>query len=236
MSVFGKIKSTFLPSAYEAEQRRIKVFGTPSKTVAATVIVGAAAAAIAAPVVIGAGGVRSAAVAVGRSAAANPIKAAVISTAAVPIIAGSVARDPTIVTRTPYEVANFSGDLYKAAKNPSLESFREVVEESPLLSTATGLLVAGTGAAALVNAGTNLIKNADTEINLPEGAFVSTTPSTSSASSGSPIPLTPQTQVIGREAGTRSITTRKAKKIRKQPTVNVRVYNQNAYIAPRARY
>jgi len=236
MAILKKIKSTFLPSAYEAEQRRIKVFGTPSKTVAATVIVGSAAAAIVAPVVIGAAGARGAAVAVGRAAAANPIKAAVIGTAAVPIIAGSVARDPTIVTRTPYEVANFSGDLYKAAKNPSIESFKEVIEESPLLSTATGLLVAGTGAAALVSAGTNLIKNADNEITLPEGAFVSSTPRSTSSPSGSPIPLTPQTQVIGREAGTRSIVKRKAKKITKQPAVNVRVYNQNAYIAPRARY
>lgn len=236
MSILSKIRGVFVPSAYEAEQRRIKTFGTPSKTVAATVIVGAAAAAIAAPVVIGGTGLRSLGGRIATTAAANPIKTAVFATVATPIIAGSVARDPTIVTRTPYEVANFSSDLFKAAKDPSIESFREVVEESPLLSAATGLLVAGTGAAALVNAGTNLLNSRNDS---PEDAFVSsstTPPLLSSASSGSPIPLTPQTQVIGREAGTKSITKRKASKLRKQPAVNVRVYNQNAFIVPRARY
>jgi len=233
MSLISSFNKIFRPDPNEAARRRLKVFGTTSKKVAATVIVGTAAAAIAAPVVIGAQGARTAATAVARAAAANPLKTTVIGAVAAPIIAGSVVRDPTIVSRAPYEVANFSSDLYEAAKNPSFESFKEVIEESPLLSAGTGLLVAGTGAASLISAGRNLLQSNTPEIKLPDGAFISTIPSSQTVSSGSPIPLTPQTQVIGRETGRTSIARRKVRKVKKQASVNVRVYNQNAFIVPR---
>lgn len=120
----------------------------------ANVIIGGTAAigaVLAAPAVGGAVAARGGVAAVAKTAAKSLIpstaKGKVIAAVAAPVVVGAVVKEPVKAAKTifnaPSELAQFGGDVASLAANPSLENAKQLVKESPLISAAAGLLVAG---------------------------------------------------------------------------------------------
>lgn len=246
MGILSKFTDFFLPDADTARSRRIDVFGTESKAVAGTVIVGTAAAAIAAPIVIGAkGGASAVASAVGSRLASLTVPQAIGLAVAAPIAAGAIISEPKTVTRTAGGVTNFEGNLYNLGKDPSIDNIKQTFKENPIIASgvaAAGALAVGTGVSGVVATvlNTKAVKE-NTEASLGGGPLgllpdnSSTTPQPDSG--GSMVPLTPETQVLGREVKTATVMRkRKASKKRQSATnVRVNVLNQQTYIQGRSR-
>lgn len=96
------------------------------------------------------------AVAVAKSLIPTTLKGKAIAAVAAPVVIGAVVREPAAVAKTltkaPSELAQFGGDIATLATAPSLESAKQVVKESPLLTAAAGLAVVGAGAAVIAPA------------------------------------------------------------------------------------
>lgn len=127
----------------------------------ANVIIGGAVAlggVVAAPKIAAAVAAKGGTAAVVKSAAASLIpataKGKIIAAVAAPIVVGAVMKEPTksiqAVVKAPSELAQFGGDVATFAANPSLESAKEIIKESPLITTAaTALGVIAVGKAVL---------------------------------------------------------------------------------------
>ena len=244
MALGSKLKNFFLPDAETSRQRRLKTFGTENKAIVGGLIVGAAVAAIAAPVAIAArGGIGAVTRGVGNAIAGSSFKTKVATAVGLPIAAGLVVNDPTRITKAPAAVLNFQGNLYEVAKSPSIQNFKDLIVENPILAVGSTALL--TGAAAAGTAGIiDAVRGRDVDVDIPE-IKVSDIPfsptqnfppfeaSPSSATKGgSPIPVTPETQVIGRAASSGVAKRKKAKKrpVSSTPSVRVQLLNQNNYI------
>lgn len=249
MSILTAFKNTFLPSAEVSAQRRLNVFGTENKTVVGTVIIGAAAAAIAAPAIIGAaGGTKVVAAKVGSAIAANPVKSLIVTSIAAPVIAGTVANDPTSVPKAAAGYVNLEKNLYSVAKEPSVEGAQKLFSENPILASTLGgaaLFVAGKGAvggasllsnaltASKISNASDALIEAQQTYTLPNGNQVllpaNSTPSTASPPSE---PLTRQTQVIGKEPSSAASRKKRRTVARSAPSnpIRVQILNQNTYI------
>lgn len=238
MSLLSSVKNFLLPTDKEARNRRIDVFGTPSKAVAGTAIVGAAAAAIAAPVVIAGGGLRT----LGSAIVGTSLKTKVIGGSALllagPVVTGAIINEPKVVTRTIGGLTNFQGNLYELGKNPSVENVTDLVKENPVIASlvaggiAAGTGLAGAGASALLSTANTRAVRQNTETlsgispqNLARDTVLSANPIVS------PNPVTPGTQTLSSVKSTSVV--RKRRRTQKiQPirnTVRVQVLNQNNY-------
>lgn len=247
MSFLKGLKDFFLPSEAVSAKRRLDVFGTESRAVAGTVIVGSAAALIAAPALIASGGGTGAVLrTAGTRLAATKTSTKLGLAVAAPIAAGLIVDDPKRITRTAGGAVNFESNLYQAAKDPSLENIKDIFAENPIIASGaalTGLAALGVGlggAAAIANTiavkeNTRILEGQDfvRDVVLP------------SASGGIPIdsndaspleappgePLTPQTQVMGRQVTGTAIARRrrrmKPKMQAHRTNVRVNVLNQN---------
>ena len=82
------------------------------------------------------------------------IKGKIIAAVAAPVIIGAVVKEPakilTAVTKAPSELAQFGGDVAGFAADPSLETAKQIIKESPIIS-------AGVAAAAAIGIGAAVI-------------------------------------------------------------------------------
>lgn len=83
---------------------------------------------------------------VGSSAIKAPIKTLAIG-ASIPIAIGAVKSNPkeviSTVAKAPSELQTFGSDIAKVVSSPSLQSAKQLVSNSPILTTATAVLGAG---------------------------------------------------------------------------------------------
>lgn len=245
MALGSKLKNFFLPDAETSRQRRLKTFGTENKAIVGGIIVGAAAAAIAAPVAIAArGGIGAVSRGVGSAFVKSSLKTKVATAVGLPIAAGLIVDDPTKVTKAPADFLIFQGNLFNLAKEPSKENLKNLITDSPILTIASGAFLTGAaaaGTAAIIEA----VKDEDVKVDIPEVKFsdipyappVQNLPAfeaspSSATKAGSPVPITPETQIIGKSASSGVARRRKAKKksVSSTPSVRVQLLNQNNYI------
>lgn len=248
MGIFDSVQDFFLPTPETARQRRLDVFGTESKAIVGTVIGASAVAAIAAAPVVAAAGVRGVATSALRTfgGLSLPTKAAVVLAA--PIAAGAITKNPKIIPRTAGGLVNLETNLYEAAKDPSLEKVKDVFKENPVLATGLTALSLG-GVATGIVAAINALRDRDLprdreppdrdvpEVVIPTSdsgpVFSAHTPSEPSVrtKTGSPIPITPETQVLGREATSESRIRKRRRSVSPSlPSLRVQILNQNSYI------
>lgn len=209
------------------EQIKDIVLGTAS--IAATVVGGAAIGGAAK-----AGTLAPKAISIGKALIPTTLKGKAVAAVAAPIVIGAVAKEPvktiSTVAKAPGELSQFGGDLATFAANPSLSSAKQIVTESPILSAATGLIVAGgaikTLAPAIATARqTEAIQEQTKAIEGATGAVTVIDKSQEFkalpvAENNAPVPQTPQTQKIS--STTAKKRTRRAKKA-VVPSVNQRV-------------
>ena len=236
MSFLGGLKDFFLPSESVSAKRRLDVFGTESKAVAGTVIVGSAAALIAAPLAIAAGGGGRAVLAsAGTRLAATSTTTKLGLAVAAPIAAGLVIDEPKRISRTAGGIVNFESNLFQAAKDPSTQSIKDVFLENPIIASGAALgglaaLGVGLGGAATI-ANTLAVKENTRQIQdsaedlltsasagLPQNSDRALSPALPAEE-----PLTPQTQVMGRQV---TGTTRKRRSSKMRAERPLRVYNR----------
>lgn len=199
-----------------------------------------------------------AAVAINPAAAAGTVKAGfgalplggkVAAVVAAPVVVGAAVANPQLISKAgsaPKELSQFGGDVGSFIKNPSLESGKDVLKNSPYLSAGTALLggaLVGGGIAGTVAtiANTRAVKE-NTKASLTSvketvydgGDLFNTPPEISrekSPSSPQSQPLTPETMVLGREVKTGTVVPRRRKVNKPRvPNVRVSVLNQNTYI------
>lgn len=251
MSLLDSFSNLFLPDADTSRARRLDVFGTESKAVVGTVIGVAAAAAIAAPVAIAAGGgVRATAAAAASRVAALPLTLKLGGAVVAPAVIGQITSSPKGVTRAAGGIANFEANVYKIGKDPTLENVKETFKENPIIATTVaglGAAAVGTGVSGIVATALNtkaVKENTQSMIGgTPSSAASQLIPYTSqpdiSESPASSVPLTPETQVMGKEVkspGNSGIRRRSAPKKKETATnVRVNVLNQQTYIQERSR-
>ena len=238
MSFLGGLKDFFLPSESVSAKRRLDVFGTESKAVAGTGIVGTAAALIAAPALIAAGGGgRAVLSSAGSRLAATSTTTKLGLAVAAPVAAGLVIDEPKRISRTAGGIVNFESNLFQAAKDPSIQSVKDIFIENPIISS--GVAVAGAAALGLGIGGLATIANtAAIRENTREGRDAINDIVLPSASAGllpqnsdrhltpalpAEEPLTPQTQVMGRQV---TGTTRKRRASKMRAERPLRVYNR----------
>lgn len=261
-SVVSAAKSTFLPSEKVAAERRTAVFGSESKAKAGAIIVGSAAAAIAAPAVITSGVIGKTASAVASKVATSFAQSSLKTQAAVVggglIATGAVLRQPKetakAVSKAPGALLNFGGNLADFAVDPSVKNAQSIWLENPLISTATiGLTAAAVGGAvtsAVSGALTQSAIREQTEATLevvdtlknqyiPSALAYDVTELPPSVLTGddktSLVPITPETQVIGKAA--KSAATKKRRRLTSQPrgstqrqSLRLNIYNQGKHL------
>lgn len=171
-------------------------------------------------------------------------KGIIATTVAAPIVIGAIASQPAktanILVSAPSELAKFGGDVANFAASPSIETGKQIITESPLISAGVGLLAAGTAIKALAPPISNLltreqIKQTGQEI---KGAILDTqeiggatgTPTTLQNITPSnpltqPLPVTAQTKTV--EAG---ITSKSRRKTRKKAPQSNNIMNQRVNI------
>lgn len=153
----------------------------------------------------------------------------------------------TVSNATPEKLAKFGQDTGLVVEDPSKENLKDYFKENAgLIATGIGLgVLAGGGKAAGIAAtslsviaterNTEAMTGSGSNPSLPASqASVPQISSTTSNPSASPVPITRETQVLGREP-TSSRNRRRASPKKKESTTNVRVnvLNQQTYIAPR---
>ena len=235
MSFLGGLKDFFLPSESVSAKRRLDVFGTESKAVAGTVIVGSAAALIAAPALIAAGGGRAAVLAsAGRGLAATSTSTRVALAVAAPAVTLAVIDDPKKATRAVGGYVNFEKNLAEVIKDPSIDSAKNLFLENPIISgaaAAAGVAALGIGlggAASIANTlavkeNTRQAQNDVQDVFLPSAGLPQNSDRALSPALPAEEPLTPQTQVMGRQV-TGTARKRRAPKMRAERPL--RVYNR----------
>jgi len=256
MSILSTLKSTFAPSPSVSAARRQSVFGTTSKPAVASAIIGGAAVVGVAGAAVGLSGLAAKTVVqsaikpvvsgIVSVAKANPAITGTIITAgaiASPFIVSSVVSNPTVVTKSAAGIANFESNLWKAGKDPSLESFGNIVKENPVISGvigAAGLAIAGktiSGTAtsllntSAIRAQTEQLREITGNAQLPSSSASTGNQITPSSESTTGIsttgPITPATQVLGKSAST-GIAKRRTTKNKQVSTQNFRINIINA--------
>lgn len=261
VSAASTIKDTFAPSVEEGAARREKAFGTPNIGVTTAVVGGTAVAAIAAPAVIGSGALVKGAQAVGSKVVSSFTQSSLLTQGAVVagglVTAGAIARQPKKATKailsTPGALTNFGGNLADFAANPTLDNAQSIWKENPVVTSAAVL-----GAAAVVGKGiTGLVSSAANTLAIKENtaamektidsmvgqSLPNAYDSLITASSDLPlainapssqVPITPETQVIGKSAG-RSVSKRRPTKKSPQigalrQSLRVNIFNQGKHL------
>lgn len=212
-----------------ATERTLRILGTTAA--AAGTVLGAGTAA-------GRAAVSAAAKKVGSALVPRTPKGVITAAVATPVIAGAVARRPKEVAKTvakaPGELAKFGGDLAELGADPSLETAKELIKESPLLTAGAGLIISGAavGTAARVAApivgGAISRANQKSEVVVKESAAsaaqvapVAAPVSQATVGAAAPTaPVTPQTKTVTK---TPSKKRRKRRTATKKRSVNQRV-------------
>jgi len=181
---------------------------------------------------------------------ALPTGGKVAAVVAAPVVVGAVAANPNLISQaaqTPKALSQFGGNVGTLIKDPSLSNAKQVIEDNPVISAgvaAAGALAVGRGVSGLIASGLNTAavkENTQAALGaLPsnpvssvprnlETAITSLTPAEDAGPSS--LPLTPETQVLGREVKTASVVKpRRRKAATRAPDVRVNVLNQNTYI------
>lgn len=241
MSFLGGLKDFFLPSESVSAKRRLDVFGTESKAVAGTVIVGSAAALIAAPYLIAEGGGAGAVLksAGSKLAASSTSTKVAVAIGAYPL-ATAIIDKPKIVTQTAGAYVEFEKNLGELAKNPTFDNAKELVKDNPKTSAVVGgLLAFGVNKyvpwGAIFNAKniqdqtdaireqTEVIKESLQNTPLPSAGLPQNSDRALSPALPAEEPLTPQTQVMGRQV---TGTARKRRTPKMRAERPLRVYNR----------
>lgn len=159
-------------------------------------------------------------------------KGKVVAAVAAPIVVGAVAKEPvksvTAAIKAPSELAKFGGDVASFAADPSISTAKQIVTESPLISAAAGLIVAGgVGKVAAPVVGGLLQREAIQEqTEALTGGGITVTDRSGEfkilpADTTAPVtPVTPQTQAVSTTTPKKR---RKAAKKQVMPSVNQRV-------------
>lgn len=176
--------------------------------------------------------VRSAVVSTAKAAVPTTTKGKVIAAVAAPVVIGAVVREPAaaakVISQAPSQLAQFGGDVAQFATNPSVDTAKQIIKESPVISAAVGVAVAGAAAAAILPAvssarQTSAIKE-QTEV-LKDGSISVVDKSKgyfdTPATNESPIPQLPQTKTIS--AGTTAKKKRKKKAAPQVQNISQRV-------------
>jgi hypothetical protein len=277
--VATSLKDTFLPTAAVSAERRKDVFGTESKAVVGSVIVGGAAAAIAAPAVIAAAGGISAVARTAATAFSNTsLSTKAITAIAAPVAVGAIIKEgPKAATKTAASIVNFESNLIKVGGSSSVKelgtNIKNTVKDNPYISLGAGLLAVsatGAGVGSLINAyntnqntealkaGNKLLQSSMDNATDVIGAYIPTAGVGAGVGAGagaipdlpkvptakvpaSPVPITPETQIIGKQAT--STTTTKRKKASSQSrrqgqsqSLRISIFNQSKLLNMRRSY
>lgn len=186
---------------------------------------------------------------------ALPAAGKVATVVAAPLVVSALVSNPRAVgsvASAPSSLARFGGNASGLIADPSIEKAMQVAKESPIITTAIGVgaaAVAGRGLTGTIAtiANTRAV-NKNTQQALPNEVPISNSKSVplaipSSNAAPSMVPLTPATQVVGREVSKTSGRTLAARKrARARPsssnTFRVQIVNQNrnSYIGRRISY
>lgn len=144
LSGIGKIVKGAV-NIYKTSQANIKTFSTQNKVVALTFPdIGKSAVSKVVPV---AKNVLSVVGKVAKALIPSSTKGKIIAGVSAPIVIGALSREPKAViqkvAKAPSELAQFGGDIASFAVNPSLQTGKQIISESPILSVGAGLLGAG---------------------------------------------------------------------------------------------
>lgn len=188
------------------------------------------------------------------SAATASTTGKIATVAAVPVAVGFVVSSPKKTTKAiataPAALSNFGANVGEFVEQPSIEKAKDIVAENPIISA--GLLAAGavaagklaTGAATSIANTLAVQKNTKVAEKLLE--TTATTPTyvsdvlaaesnqlipLSSNKSVSAVPLTPETQVIGKAVTTKSVAKRKRTPLKRynggqRQSLRVNIFNQ----------
>lgn len=151
-------------------------------------------------------------------------KGKVIAAVAAPVVVGAVVREPAkaiqTVIKAPSELAQFGGDVASFAVNPSLETAKQVITESPIISTGVGLLATGAAISKIAPAIAS-IKQTEAiqeQTKALEGLAVAPALTPESKTAIAPqTPITPATQPLIATAGNGTTTTRKRRYTKAKP-------------------
>lgn len=167
-------------------------------------------------------------------------KGKVIAAAAAIPIAAAITKEPIAAAKTavkiPVELAKFGGDIASFAVSPSIETGKQIISESPLISSAIGAGVA-LAAAPII---TPIISGALTRETIEEGTQeitqaiqsqeqmaitspIETAAATTLPAAAATTPITPETQPLIATAGSASKKAYKTRTKQKIPSMNQRV-------------
>jgi len=204
--------------------------------------------ALAAGAAVGIGAVASggtAAIATGAKALIpSTAKGKIIAAVAAPIAIGAVVQAPVqtakAVASAPSELAEFGGGIAKLITQPSVESAKELFEDSPILTTLTGAALVGGAAKSILPAiattrQTAAINEQTEALKSITGGVSGILPVEKEAVVGSTKPITPPTETIS--AGVKRKPSRKRLKAPVSPNisqrVNIMVSNKNSSVGIR---
>lgn len=213
-----------------------KHFAQSTKEQVKDIVVGTAGLA-AATITAGTTTGRIAALKAAKSVVPKSTTGKIVAAVAVPAAVGAVVRQPEAVTKAvvnaPVELGKFGGDVADFAANPSISSAKQIVTESPVISTAlaAGAVIAAGKTAAPVIGGliqkeaveeqTKALEKA-IETPLPTQSPSLTNTGTTTAPAVAPqTPLTPQTKPLIATAGS-STSTRKKRRSKRPSSPSVR--------------
>jgi len=199
-----------------------KFFEQPKATQAAQFAVSAAA--IGGGAILGTAGKLGA---VAKAVIPATTKGKVIAAVATPVVIGAVTKEPVSTVKTiakaPSELSQFGSDVATFVTSPSIETGKQVISESPIISAGVGAAVLGAAALKVVPAiatysqtqaiqeQTEAIKNATSNV-LPSST-IPTTEGAKAVAAATPVapqtPITPATQPLIATAGSKTSTTRK---------------------------
>jgi len=161
-----------------------------------------------------------------------------------PVVAGAVISNPSLIgkaVKAPSELAELGADVGSFIKEPSLKKAKDVVLGSPVISgvIAGGALLVGGGALARTISGiaqTEALQDiaASSQQLTVSGLPAVTTPAVTTSSItplASEVPVSPETQILPRPAGTPTSSSRRAGRRRSEQrvsqSVRVNVFNSN---------
>lgn len=162
-------------------------------------------------------------------------KTAALTTIVAPAVVSAAAttglkKSASIVADIPKDTSNFASNLVSIS---SLEDVKDLAKENPVLTGAViagAAYVAGKGVTSAVSGIANTIATKENTKAIKETSIAATTilPTSQSLSS---VPLTPQTQVLGKEVGSsrvsKRITSPKGKTSSNSNSLRVNIYNQS---------
>ncbi len=264
MSILTTLKNTFAPTEEVSAARRQAAFGSTSKVGAATKIValGVAAETIAVPALraVTVPIIKKAATSFAGATTKTQVTVALGSAAVYGVARESPQAVITAIPKVLDKTADLSGDVYNWTQNPTSKGLENLYEDNKTavtVATGFGLYLGGK---ALLPSALNYLNTRATNKNTK--ALLDAIPSLGALPVGvtnpppsvppllpppdkppkdkdkvttSIVPLTPETQIIGKPAGNKNITKRKKRRVLSRPTSNsnrisLNIFNQSKHL------